>query len=140
MDKINFYEGKYYLLSNFSAHRVVFNGVDHQTAEHAYQYEKFSDSAIKDKIKNAASAFLARQYGQTNEGKVDDWEDKKVEVMEQIMRAKMQQHQDVKQVLKETGELEIVKNHPDDYFWGSGADGRGENIMGKIWIKLRKEI
>lgn len=135
---INFYEGMYYLLSNFSAHEVVIGGVTYKTAEHAYQTAKFSDSARREKIMNASSAFLAREFGQSEEGRTENFD--KVKVMKEIMRAKLQQHADVRMILLQTGEQQIIKNHPDDYFWGTGADGTGKNMMGKIWMELRTEI
>ncbi len=138
MEPIKFYEGKYYLLSNFSSHQVEYNGEKYLTAEHAYQAAKFKDPAIKKKIKNAPSAFLAREFGQTKEGRKENFD--KVTVMKEIMRAKLSQHKDVREILKATGEAVIEKNHPEDYFWGTGADGSGENMMGKIWMELREKI
>lgn len=138
METIGFYEGKYYLLSNFSAHQVEYKGVKYQTAEHAYQVAKFADTEIKEKIKNAPSAFLAREFGQSDEGRTKPFD--KVVVMEEIMRAKYNQHEDVRNALSETGTAVIEKNHPgDDGFWGNGPDGKGQNVMGKIWMKIREE-
>lgn len=133
-----FYEGAYYLFSNFSAHEVVYQGVTYKTSEHAYQTAKFSDPMMREKIMNAPSAFLSRELGQAQLGLTGNFD--KVAVMTDIMRAKLQQHFDVKQMLLQTGDAEIIKNHPDDYFWGSGADGTGKNMMGKIWMQLRSEI
>lgn len=138
MDKITFYEGIYAPLSNFSAHRVVFERVDYMTAEHAYQVAKFSDSDLRERIKNAPSAFLAREYGQAENGRIENFD--KVAVMKEIMRAKLSQHKDVQEILLSTGTATIDKNHPEDSFWGSGADGTGQNVMGKIWMELRDEI
>ncbi|MFH1173107.1 MAG: NADAR family protein [bacterium] len=140
MESIKFYEGEYYLLSNFSAHRVIYQGEEYQTAEHAYQVAKFEDTTVKNKIKNAPSAFLARELGQTKEGRFKNWEDYKLVAMKEIMKAKLLQHKDVREILKSTGEAIIIKNHPNDYFWGAGADGAGKNMMGIIWMELRMEI
>jgi len=136
--KIEFYEGEYYLLSNFSAHQVEYNGEIYPTAEHAYQAEKFNNPQMKKKIKEAPSAYLAREYGQAMEGRRENVD--KVAVMKEIMRAKLLQHDDVREMLKSTGDAIIEKNHPDDFFWGTGLDGNGQNFMGRIWMELRKEI
>ena len=58
MSSINFYEGEYYLLSNFSAHQVEYGGELWMTSEHAYQAAKYHDPAVREKIKRAPSAFL----------------------------------------------------------------------------------
>ncbi|PIR73910.1 MAG: hypothetical protein COU35_05245 [Candidatus Magasanikbacteria bacterium CG10_big_fil_rev_8_21_14_0_10_47_10] len=138
MKKIGFYEGSFYMLSNFSAHEVLYKGVLYKTSEHAYQVAKFEDQTLKAKIADAASAYLAREYGQSPEGRGKNID--KVATMKEIMRAKLEQHADVKRSLIETGDSIIEKNHPLDSFWGTGSDGMGENVMGKIWMELRNEI
>ncbi|OGH62816.1 MAG: hypothetical protein A2848_00495 [Candidatus Magasanikbacteria bacterium RIFCSPHIGHO2_01_FULL_50_8] len=138
-NQIGFYEGDFYSLSNFSAHEVVIEGVTYATAEHAYQVLKFSDSAQREKIKGAASAWLAREFGQSKKGRVENFD--KIAVIKEIMRAKLLQHEDVRAALIKTGDSIILKNHPgDDGFWGCGADGTGQNVMGKIWMELRNEV
>ncbi len=134
---IKFYEGEYYLLSNFSAHRVMFEGEEYMTSEHAYQVAKFCDPEVRRKIKDAPSAHLAREYGQSEFGRTPNFD--KVDVMKRIMRAKLQQHDDVRAALRATDGEVIEKNHPLDYFWGTGEDGSGQNVMGKIWMELRNE-
>lgn len=135
---VNFWEGKYYLLSNFSAHEVEYLGVRYKTAEHAYQVAKFQEATQRERIAQAPSAFLAREYGQDLVGRVADFD--KVGVMKAIMRAKLEQHVDVRAALLETGDADIRKNHPEDDYWGTGSDGDGQNVMGKIWMELRDEL
>jgi len=136
--RIGFYEGPYYMLSNFSAHELEYNGEIYKTSEHAYQVAKFVDPDMREKIKHAPSAFLAREYGQSKEGRTPDFD--KVAEMKKIMRAKMEQHEDVRKALLATGEAIIEKNYPTAYFWGTGEDGSGENVMGQIWMELREEL
>lgn len=138
MSACYFYEGPYAALSNFSAHTVYYKGVTYMTAEHAYQMAKFVDDAVRKQILSAPSAYLAREYGQATEGRTPAFN--KVAVMTEIMRAKRDQHADVEAVLRNTGDNIIIKNHPDDYYWGTGADSSGENVMGKIWMELRSEL
>jgi len=138
MEPVRFYEGPFYLLSNFSAHQVVFGGETFMTSEHAYQAAKFADAALRKKIREAPSAFLAREYGQEEIGRTPNFD--KIATMHAIMRAKAQQHADVKAALLSTGDAPIEKNHPDDAFWGTGPDGNGKNIMGKIWMEIRDEF
>ena len=128
------------MLSCFSAHRVMFEGAEYMTAEHAYQTAKFAHPGTRERIKNAPSAYLAREWAQMREGRVENFDENKVALMKEVLRAKLQQHEDVKGALLETGDAVIVKNHPLDDFWGSGPDGNGENVMGKIWMELRAEI
>ena len=60
--------------------------------------------------------------------------------MEEILRAKTEQHEDVRDVLKKTGKRTIIENSPVDSFWGIGYDGNGQNVVGKIWMKIRDEL
>ena len=137
--KVGFYEGDYYGLSNFSAHQVVWEGKTFATAEHAYQACKFADPVKKREIESAPSAFLAREYGQSKEGRAVPFD--KVGIIKSIMRAKLRQHEDVRRSLLATGDREILKDHPEDTgFWGSKVDGTGQNIMGEIWMELRGEL
>ena len=64
----------------------------------------------------------------------------KDELMEKIFRAKLTQHSDITDILKESGERELLKVYDTDYYWGTGADGSGKNKMGKLWMKLRNEL
>jgi predicted NAD-dependent protein-ADP-ribosyltransferase YbiA (DUF1768 family) len=41
--------------------------------------------------------------------------------------------------LRESGHEDIVEDSPTDYFWGEGADGTGQNMLGKLWMKIRAE-
>lgn len=134
---VRFYN-PYELLSNFSAHQVEYRGETYMTAEHAYQAAKFADSAIREKIKQAPSAFLAREYGQAEDGRTPGFN--KVAVMKEIMKTKALQHADVREMLLKTGGATIEKNHPEDSYWGTGADGSGENVMGKIWMEIREGL
>jgi ribA/ribD-fused uncharacterized protein len=71
--------------------------------------------------------------------KDSDWGSKKVAVVEEILRAKLAQHLEAQEALRESGHEEIVEDSPTDYFWGEGADGSGQNVLGKLWMKLRDE-
>lgn len=53
---------------------------------------------------------------------------------------KIKQHTYIYNKLIETGDREMIEASPIDSFWGWGPDKKGENNMGKIWMKLRAEI
>lgn len=61
-------------------------------------------------------------------------------LMEKIFRAKLDQHPDIKEILIESKDREMLKMYDTDYYWGTGADGTGKNKMGKLWMKLRDEL
>lgn len=71
-----------------------------------------------------------------------NWVDRRLEVMMEALRSKFATHEGPRQMLMQTSKegLEIEELSPHDYFWGCGADGSGENHLGKLLMKLRSEI
>ncbi|QQS21335.1 MAG: NADAR family protein [Candidatus Moraniibacteriota bacterium] len=141
-EPINFVETRFQSLSPFSAHSIMIWGEVFPTVEHAYQASKLKPSIERERIKNASSPFDAWRQGQKYkkypELKVENFDKEKV--MEELFRAKIAQHPDIVEILKESGDRELRKNYDSDYFWGTGKDVSGENRMGKLWMKLRAEI
>jgi len=139
-EPINFIETRFHDLSPFSAHEVEIDGVTYKTAEHAYQALRVIPEA-RETIMSARSPMDAWRAGQKckEAGQLVPDHDKYA-LMEQIFRAKLDQHSDVQNVLRTTGDRELLKVFDTDYDWGTGADFTGENNMGKIWMALRAEL
>ena len=62
-----------------------------------------------------------------------------LELMEKILRCKIEQNPYVLKKLLETKDYTIVEDSPKDNYWGWGINRDGENNLGKIWMKLREE-
>jgi len=140
--QIFFYEHEFYVLSNFSAFQLAWKGHVFQTSEAAYHWEKFPDDpGIQQLILNAPSAHealkIATQYRRHQR---PDWGSVKVAVMHTILCAKAEQHEYVRRKLLETGDRDLVEDSWRDDFWGWGADRKGENWMGKLWMRIRKDL
>jgi hypothetical protein len=142
MPAIYFYEQWYDCLSNFSANAVEIDGIVYPTAEHAYHAAKCSDAEGKAAILAARSPKLVKVV--SNEtfaaARRKDWNDAKVGIMESVLRAKLAQHDEIRQALLKSGDAEIAEDSPEDYFWGRGKDGSGQNMLGELWMKLRGEL
>ncbi len=140
-DAVYFFTPRFYALDNFSAYAVEVWGRRFPTSEHAYQWKKYSISHpdLADQIFSAPSAYATKKIADANKDKVSATQAEKLEFMETILRAKTEQHDKVKRTLLETGEKTIIENSPNDEFWGIGS-GSGQNMLGKIWMKLRNEI
>lgn len=146
--QVFFYEQEFYVLSNFSAFRLKWHGVDFDTSEHAYQWSKFSypgnsqaafDAA--DAILKARSAHEAFKIAEQNRVHINpDWNRNRVDIMRQILFAKAEQHEYVKRKLLETGTRELIEDSWRDPFWGWGGDRRGQNVLGKLWMGIRDEL
>lgn len=141
-DSVYFYTPKFYALDNFSAYMVEIWGKKFPTVEHAYQWRKFNEANpdIAEAIFNATSPNAVKEISDANRDKVQsNFKDFNLQIMEDILRAKTEQHTKVKQVLKATSTKTIIENSPTDNFWGIG-DGKGQNTLGKIWMKIREDL
>jgi ribA/ribD-fused uncharacterized protein len=140
--QIFFYENEFYVLSNYAAFRLMWQGTIFDTSEAAYHWEKFPDKPfIRRFIQNAPSAHVAQQIA--NEYKDErraDWDLIKVDRMAHILRAKCRQHEYVRRKLLETGLRELIEDSWRDDFWGWGPNHDGQNMMGKLWMEIRDEI
>ena len=142
-DAVYFYTPTFYALDNFSAHVVKIWGRKFRTSEHAYQWKKYADSnpGIAEQIFSAASPSQVKKIADENKAKADPkFGESKFEIMEEILRAKTTQHEDVQSTLLATGSREIFENSPTDGVWGIGPDGKGQNMLGTIWMKIRREL
>lgn len=142
-DSVFFYEQDFYVLSNFSAFNLEWKGLTFPTSEHAYHWEKFTPNytALRDYIRQAPSAHEAFKLAERNKHcRREDWDDVKVDVMRDILRAKAQQHPYVMRKLLATGDRELVENSWRDGFWGWGPHRDGQNMLGKLWMQVRSEM
>jgi ribA/ribD-fused uncharacterized protein len=144
-ERVCFYEQDFYVLSNFSAFTLHWHGARFDTAEVAYHWEKFpgthneldkyQESQIARRIRVADSAHEAFKIAEVNRSlRRSDWDGIKVDIMRQILRAKVDQHEYVRRKLLATGNRELVENSWRDSFWGWGPNEDGQNMLGKLWI------
>jgi hypothetical protein len=139
--QIFFYEHEYYVFSNFSSFQLEWKGILWMTSEHAYHSEKFEDNELIEQLKNTRSAHDAMKLAYTNKDKYrKDWDDIKLKVMKDILRAKIEQHSYVKKKLLQSGDKELIEDSWRDSYWGWGPNKDGQNNLGKIWMELRGEI
>lgn len=142
MDEILFcrHDEPYYCFANFSRHPIVVDGVKWPTTEHWYQAQKFNNPEIQEDIRCAGSPMLAATIGRTAPGMRKDWDIVKDDLMRKALRMKVEQNPDVKASLLGTGDRVIVENSPRDSYWANGSDGKGLNMLGKLWMELREEL
>lgn len=144
--QVFFYEQDFYVLSNFSSFRLLYRGHDFDTSEHAYHWAKFCNAsdeadAVCGLIKRARSAHIAFKIaGQYKHLRRPDWDERKINVMREILRAKADQHEYVRNKLLATGDRELVEDSWRDDFWGWGPNRDGENALGKLWMEVRAEL
>lgn len=140
--QVCFYEQDFYVLSNFSSFRLFWKGVDFDTSEAAYHWEKFPDQPqVREAILKARSAHDAYKVAEANKPlRRPDWDLVKVSIMKDILRAKVDQHEYVRRKLIATGDRELIEDSWRDDFWGWGPHRDGQNMLGKLWMQVRSEI
>ncbi len=135
---IDSFEGKYRFLSNFYPVTLNFGGISFPTAEHAYQAAKSTDLNDWIAISHIVSPGKAKRAGQKLKLR-PDWRFFRLHIMEEIVRRKFM-NKKLRNLLISTDDAELIEgNNWDDTFWGV-CDGIGENHLGKILMKIRKEI
>ena len=140
--EVFFYEQDFYVLSNFSAFTLQWFGCVFQTSEAAYHYEKFpTRHDIGADILHAPSAHEAFKIAERNKPhRRPDWDEVKVSIMRDILRAKSDQHEYVRRKLLATGDRTLIENSWRDDFWGWGPNRDGQNMLGKLWMELRGDL
>lgn len=155
-ERVCFYEQDFYVLSNFSSFSIMWNWSDREgsarfdTSEAVYHFEKFRCRGrvptgeqwnLMHKIRFASSAHEAFKIAERNKHlRRPDWDDVKVGIMRDILRAKAEQHEYVRRKLLATGDRELVENSWRDDFWGWGPNRGGQNMLGKLWMEVRAEL
>ena len=67
------------------------------------------------------------------------WTRKKRQVMEELIKEKLRVCDKAKKILLDSDSKDIIEDTAHEY-WGRGKDGKGQNTLGKIWMKLRDQI
>lgn len=137
-----FYEHDFYVLSNFASFRLAWKGLDFDTSEHAYHWEKFKEDAeLRHRIRLARSAHDAFKLAEKfRDKRRPDWDSVKVDIMREILREKANQHEYVRRKLLATGDRELIEDSWRDDFWGWGPNKDGQNMLGRLWMEIREEI
>jgi N-glycosidase YbiA len=140
---IYFYSARdaYGCFSNFSPHGVELKGAWWPTTEHYFQAQKFAGTPHEEAIRLAKTPKQAAEMGRDRKRPLRaDWEQVKDDVMREAVLQKFRTHKDIRQLLLDTGDEELVENAPGDYYWGIGADGSGKNLLGNILMEVREEL
>ena len=133
------FKGPHRFLSNFFMIETMYDGKCYPSAEHAYQAAKTTDDRIRVEIQYAKGPATAKAIGRAIEDIRPDWEDIKLQVMEDIVRSKFKNHT-VREHLLATGDALLIEgNDWWDTFWGV-CEGVGENHLGRILMRIREEI
>lgn len=138
LDMITFWRtsDQYGCFSNFARFSVNLDGKIWPTSEHYYQAMKTTDPELQEKVRTCLSPRDAKNLAKTFHLR-ENWEQIKYDIMVKVIRAKVEQHTSIRDMLISTGDEEIGEASPFDYEWGLGADGTGKNLLGKVLMQIR---
>ena len=143
MDRILFYGVKdaHGELSNFAPFPIRLKDRRWPTSEHYFQAQKFAGTAHEEEIRRAASPMIAARMGRSRQRPLrKDWEGVKDQIMLEALRAKFDQHPELREKLLGTGEAELVEHTKNDRYWADGGDGTGLNRLGNLLMQVRSEL
>ena len=136
---ITSFEPPFSFLSNFYPALVQFEGKIYPTVEHAYQAAKTYSHSYRASIQTAQTAGEAKKRGR-EAPMWRDWPERKLRVMENLLWQKFLKP-DLMVMLKTTGDRELIEgNYWNDTYWGQCPVGIGDNHLGRLLMKIRKEL
>ncbi len=139
----------YYAFTNFAdGYPITIDGKEWPTTEQYYQAQKFPNNAqLQEKIRNYTSnggsaARKAFQTAGTHQSEIrKDWRQVSLGIMLEAVRAKFNQHSDLRQLLLDTQDRVLVEDAGvNDAFFGAGANYTGTNHLGQILMHVRAEL
>lgn len=134
---IDRFVGEYKFLSNFYSSEVMLDAVVYPNVENAYQASKTTNEEMRIPFENI-SPVDAKRMGKTLKMR-PDFDTIKVNIMYRLVKQKFQDPELAKRLASTKESLLVEGNTWGDTFWGI-CNGVGENHLGKILMKVRKEL
>lgn len=142
--KITNFKDRYRFLSNFYPSVIVWRRISFPTLEHAFQAAKSNIKSERLKISKLSTAKEAKAAGK----KIllrQDWEIVKFEIMFELLKIKFKNKKLQAQLIDTENIFLIEGNWWHDNIWGDCSCKRcenitGENMLGKLLMKLRNEL
>ncbi|ODS00571.1 hypothetical protein AUC68_15120 [Methyloceanibacter methanicus] len=132
---------RYSDFSNFANYPIEIDGIVWPTSEHYYQAQKFDAPERQARIRELPKAAAAKRYAKKYRAEIaKDWDGRKDAVIERALRAKFTQHRSLRALLVGSGDEKIEEDSAKDFYWGTGADGTGQNKLGTMLMQLRAEL
>lgn len=118
--------------SNFAAYPIMLAAKRWPTSEHYFQAQKFSDAALRERVRKAKSPMIAARLGRDRSTPLRrDWESIKVGVMTDAVLAKFSQHQDLAEPLLGTGDALLIEHTETTPTGAMAVMGRARTCSGK---------
>ncbi|MBC8115397.1 MAG: NADAR family protein [Candidatus Saccharimonas sp.] len=128
-------------LSNSAPYPISLESKMWYTAEHFFQTQKFHDVSVQKQILKTRSATEVIRIASNPKLRVRrDWDAVKLGFMRTAVRTKFTQISDLKTLLLNTGDAELINHSDTDSYWADGGDGGGRNMLGVVLMEVRDEL
>jgi len=135
------FQNEYRWLSNFYPCKVIFEGVEYISVEHAYQSAKSKDSVWKKFCRDTIKPGLIKIESKKIEVDRNVWDEQKIKVMKILIDQKFNQEPFKTKLLETKDQIIQEGNRWGDTFWGVDLKtGNGKNILGKLIMKKRDQL
>ena len=137
MNKITEFRGAYRFLSNFWPATVEYEGLIYLSTENAYQAAKMHPDNRK--------FFIACTPGEAKRmarkmPTLPNWHANRIPIMRGLLQQKFAPYTVLADMLRLTGDIEIIEGNTwGDTFWGV-CNGKGENNLGKLIMEQRAYV
>lgn len=142
IETIDNFNGIFDFLNNEYQCEVYFEGRYYPTVFHASQAARSDQDHIRAKISHADSMQELYELATLIKDPTD-WANKRLAMMEKIIRDKFRRHKDLREKLKRTGDRDLINSFadatPSNLFWGM-VEGKGQNQLGIILKNVRYDI
>lgn len=103
-----------------------------------YQAHKTKNATFRSKIINALDASRSKYFGSAKSGCpiIDGFDPGREKLMRKAIRYQMTQNPLLRRLLRDI-KGKIVEDAPWDDFFGTGRDGKGKNVHGKLLMDYR---
>ena len=139
-------------LQNMAPFPILYDGHEYYTSEHLFQVLRVDPAAedIRELIRAEKSPMAAKMMAKkhVDRRKVVPQSEEDVRLMAKVLRLKIRSHPELLLWLLDTGEDTLIEDstkrrNESGLFWGAAkqADGTwtGHNILGRLWMALRKQ-
>jgi len=132
------FSGEFDWLSNFFPCKLEFEGLTFDNSEAAFQAAKCLNPIERTKFVGLAAG-KSKRLGKKVELR-PDWNDIRIDVMREVLRAKFNQNPELREKLIATGDAELIEgNNWRDFYWGV-CNGKGQNHLGKLLMEVSAEL
>ena len=140
MDLIKFHRvgDDYGWLSNSAPYPISLESKMWYTAEHYFQTQKFHDLSVQKEILKTRSAAEVIRIASNPKLRVrKDWHLVRLDFMRTAVLAKFTQIPELRKLLLNTGDAELIDHSDEDSYWSDGGDGGGRNMLGVVLMEVR---